>query len=139
MTPPAPSARSLALAVALGAGVGGVGRVLVGAAALRWLAHDFPHGVLAVNVAGSFLIGLLAALTAAGGRWPCGPAMRAGMMTGFCGGFTTFSFFSLQTMELLKTERIAAAVLYAVLTLAGSLGGVWLGYAAGTRLNRRPA
>lgn len=139
MTTPAPSARSLALAVALGAGVGGVVRVLVGAAALRWLDHGFPHGVLAVNVAGSFLIGLLAALTAAVGRWPCGPAMRVGTLAGFCGGFTTFSFFSLQTLELLQTGRIAAAALYTGLTLAGALTAVWLGYAAGTRLNRRPA
>lgn len=139
MTTSAPSARSLALAVALGAGVGGVGRVLVGAAALRWLDHGFPHGVLVVNVAGSFLIGLLAALTAAGGRWPRGPVMRVGVMAGFCGGFTTFSFFSLQTLELLQTGRIAVAALYAGLTLAGALGGVWLGYAAGTRLNRRSA
>ncbi|MCW5550015.1 MAG: fluoride efflux transporter CrcB [Opitutaceae bacterium] len=139
MTTSTPPARSLALAVALGAGVGGVVRVLVGTAALRWLDHDFPHGVLAVNVTGSFLIGLLMALTAADGRWPLGPAVRAGAMAGFCGGFTTFSFFSLQTLELLQAGRIIAAVLYAGITLAGALTAVWLGYAAGMRLNRRPA
>ncbi len=60
-------------------------------------------------------------------------------MAGFCGGFTTFSFLSLQTLELLQAGRIAAAGLYASLTLAGALTAVWLGYAAGTRLNRRPA
>jgi CrcB protein len=137
VSPPAPSARLLASAIALGAGLGGVMRVLAGTAALSWLGDGFPHGVLAVNVAGSFLIGLLAALTVSGGRWPLGPAVRAGAMAGFCGGFTTFSFFSLQTLELLQAGRIAAAALYAGLTLAGALGGVWLGHAAGTRLNRR--
>lgn len=131
------SSGSAAFAIALGAGLGGVARVLIGAAGLHWAGADFPYGVLTANVSGSFVIGLLAALTVVGGRWSLGPAVRAGAMAGFCGGFTTFSFFSLQTLELLQSGRIASAALYAGLTLAGALGGVWLGYAAGKALNRR--
>jgi CrcB protein len=126
-----------AFVIALGAGLGGVARVLVGVAGLQWAGADFPFGVLAVNIAGSFAIGLLAALTVSGARWPLGPAVRAGAMAGFCGGFTTFSFFSLQTLELLQAGRVVAAALYAGLTMAGALGAVWLGHAAGMHLNRR--
>lgn len=127
------------LAVALGAGVGGVARVLVGAGAAHLPGPDFPYGVLIVNIAGSLLIGFLAALTAPCGRWPMGAAARQFAMAGCCGGFTTFSFFSLQTLELLRAGRAGAALLYAGLTLVLALAAVWLGHTAAQSLNRRAA
>ncbi len=120
-----------ALYVALGSGLGGVARIGVAALMLSLFGTHFPFGVLAVNIIGSFAIGLLAALTAPGGRIFLSASARQFLLAGFCGGFTTFSFFSLQTMELLQDGRMAAAALYSGLTLVLSMTGVWIGYRMG--------
>lgn len=103
---------------------------------LRLFNSDFPFGILLVNVVGSFLIGFLATITAPDGRFYLSPASRQFVMAGFCGGFTTFSFFSLQTMQLLEGGKIGTAVLYSVLTLTLGMIAVWLGHGLGMRMNR---
>jgi len=126
----------IALSVAFGAGLGGLFRVTAAAGMLRLFNSDFPFGILLVNVVGSFLIGFLATITAPDGRFYLSPASRQFALAGFCGGFTTFSFFSLQTMQLLEDGKIGAAVLYSVLTLTLGMIAVWLGHGLGMRLNR---
>lgn len=128
---------SIALWVAAGSGVGGGARLLAGLGAVALFGPGFPYGLLAVNVLGSFLIGLVAALTAPEGRWLVSPSTRHGLMAGFCGGFTTFSFFSLQTLQLIQDGRWVAGLVYVMATVLLSLLGVWSGFAAGVSANRK--
>ena len=123
----------IALYVALGCGLGGVARILVTNLMLRLPEPHFPVGVLTVNVLGSLTIGILAAVTAPGGNFFPSPAFRQFLMAGFCGGFTTFSFFSLETLLLLQDGRITIAAIHSTATLLISMLGVWIGYRAGTR------
>lgn len=108
---------------------------MVTAIAVTAFGPHFPFGVLAVNTLGSFAIGLAATLTAPDGRLFAGPVARQFFMAGLCGGFTTFSFFSLQTMQLLEEGRLAAALVYSVLTLTLSMLAVWFGHLAGVSAN----
>jgi fluoride exporter len=126
----------IAFWVAAGSGIGGVFRVLVAAMMIKWLGNHFPYGVLTVNVAGSFAIGFIATLTAPDGRVFMNATARQFFLAGLCGGFTTFSFFSLQTMHLLQSGRWRDAVLYAAGTLLLSLLAVVLGHMAGLKLNK---
>jgi len=115
--------------VALGGALGAVGRYLAGLAALRLLGAGFPWGTLAVNVAGSVLMGALyVALTERGGAGRLAPFL----MTGVLGGFTTFSAFSLDAVALFEEGRIGAAGLYVL----GSVGLSLVGLVAGVALIR---
>ena len=127
-------ALALYLAVAAGAAIGGTARAALSLAALGLAGPGFPWGTLLANVGGSFLIGLFAALTGPGGRLAASPRTREFVMTGFCGGFTTFSIFSLETLHLAAAGRLAAAAGYVAISVPLWLGGVW----AGSRLGRRP-
>ena len=124
------------LAVALGSALGAVTRHLVSVAALLALGPAFAWGTLIANVFGSWLIGLYAALTDTNGRLMVRPATRQFVLGGFCGGFTTFSVFSLETLLFLGEGRLGIAALYVGVSLAAWLAAVWAGYAAGMRMNR---
>jgi CrcB protein len=89
-----------------------------------------------VNVLGSFVIGLFAALTSTDGRLLVSPAGRQFVMGGICGGFTTFSAMSLDTFILLLQGDIPLAGLYLVLVVAFSLVAAWVGHILAVRLNR---
>lgn len=118
--------------VFLGGGAGSVLRFLVGLGTTRWLGGGFPWGTFAVNLFGCFAIGVLARVLApvdAGGAQP-----RFLLITGFLGGFTTFSAFALDAASLYLAERPAAALAYVAGTLVSTLAGVALGLAAGTAL-----
>ena len=121
------------LVVALGSAVGGVARYGVGLLAARAWGSAFPTGTLLINVVGSFIIVFYGALTLAGGPLPASAAMRAFIMVGFCGGFTTFSSFSLQTLELFQAGETVWAGLYILGSVALCLLGVFLGYWLATR------
>jgi CrcB protein len=86
-------------------------------------------------VSGSFIIGLFATLTAPEGRWLVGPSGRNFFMTGVCGGYTTFSSFSLQTLTLAQEEEWLYAGGNAVLNLVLCLVAVWLGHILALKLN----
>ncbi len=96
--------------VAAGGAVGSLGRYWVGMAMARILGDGFPWGTLLINVLGSFVIGAAGGLTAAGGRMDGDMTIRLLVMTGLCGGFTTFSAFSLQTVFLLRAGQPMAAL-----------------------------
>jgi CrcB protein len=123
-------------AVALGSALGAVTRYLCSLAVVALAGTVFPWATLLVNVVGSFLIGLFAAVTAPDGRFLVGPAARQFVMAGFCGGFTTFSVFSLETLLLIDGNRFGLAVLYVGASLLLWLFAVWLGHALGARFNR---
>jgi CrcB protein len=123
-------------AVALGSALGAVTRYLCSLAVVALAGTVFPWATLLVNVVGSFLIGLFAAVTAPDGRFLVGPAARQFVMAGFCGGFTTFSVFSLETLLLIDGNRFGIAVLYVGASLLLWLFAVWLGHALGARFNR---
>jgi CrcB protein len=122
--------------VALGGALGSVARYACSVAAARWLGTAFPFGTLFVNVAGSFTIGLLAALVAADGRPLLGADARALLLVGVLGGFTTFSSFSLETLELARGGAFGTAALNVMLSVALCLGGTWLGLASAGVFNR---
>jgi fluoride exporter len=117
--------------IAIGSALGGAARYGASAWALRTLGPAFPWGTLAVNVAGSLAIGLTAALTGPGGRWSAPDEVRLFIMVGFCGGFTTFSAFSLQTLELVRRGDLAAAAANVAVSVAACLIAVWAGFALG--------
>jgi len=114
--------------VAFGGGIGSVARFWASGLIARQFGESFPWGTLVVNVTGSFLIGLFATLTAPDGRWLVAPGFRMFFMAGICGGYTTFSAFSLQTLRLAQDGEW----LYAGLNVLGSTGlcllAVWAGH-----------
>lgn len=100
------------------------------------LGPAFPWGTLAVNLAGSFAIGLYATLSGPGGRIAPSHATRQFVVAGLCGGFTTFSIFSLETLHLAGQGRGGLAALYVATSLTLWLGAAWCGHAVACRLNR---
>ena len=126
------------LAVALGSMSGGTLRWLIGEWAQSGLGIAHLWATLFANVTGSFLIGLYAALTGPHGRIQAGAVQRHFVVTGVCGGYTTFSLFSLETVTLFAAGDHALAGASLLLSLAGWLGAVTLGFWLGQRLSRRP-
>ena len=122
--------------VALGGALGSVARYACSGVAVRWLGAGFPYGTLFVNVTGSFTIGLLAALVAADGRPSLGADARAFLLVGVLGGFTTFSSFSLETLNLARSGALAPALLNVAGSVVLCLAAVSLGFASAGWLNR---
>jgi len=117
------------LLVALGGGIGSVLRYLTSGVAVRWLGLDFPYGTLIVNVAGSFLIGLVQALAEETAVLP-EPA-RLFLSVGILGGFTTYSAFSYETVRLVELDAFGRAVVNVAVTTVVCLGVCVMGLAAG--------
>lgn len=106
--------------VAAGGAAGSVARYSMGRYVLRYMGAGFPWGTLAVNIVGSFAIGLCMHYL------PRDASLRLLIITGFLGGFTTFSAFSMEALTLLKAHPLHA-VLYILLSVLGSLAAVFLG------------
>lgn len=113
------------LLVALGGAVGSVCRYLVGVGALRLMGPSFPWGTLAVNVAGSFAIGILAELIVT--RFGASAELRLLLITGFLGGFTTFSAFALDAVTLFERGASLAAATYLILSIGASIAAAIAG------------
>lgn len=113
--------------VFLGAGVGGALRHGVNVGAARLFGYGFPFGTLAVNVMGSFLMGLVAGYFAF--RPGMGQHLRLFLTTGVLGGFTTFSAFSLDTALLVERHSYGLAAGYAVGSVAASVSALFFGLA----------
>lgn len=122
------------LLVFLGGAAGSVGRYLVALWAANRLGATFPWGTLAVNVAGSFLIGLLATLADEVGT--IGPDLRVFLVVGVLGGFTTFSSFSLESLRLIEQNELTRAALYVLGSVGIAFVAATLGIAAARSLNR---
>ncbi len=121
--------------IALGSAIGGAGRYWCSRAIALAVGETFPWGTLAVNVAGSFIIGFVAALSGPDSRFIISPNSRNFLMVGLCGGFTTFSSFSLQTFELLRNRDVAEAFGNVLLSFAACMAAVALGYIAGAAVS----
>jgi len=119
---------SVYLAIGLGAAVGGAARYGVSGLLVTIAGDTFPWGTLAVNVLGSAFLGFFATLTGADGRLLIPTSTRLMVTVGFCGGFTTFSTFSLETLSMAMDRQYLKAGCYVSASLATCLIGVWCGY-----------
>ena len=127
--------------IAIGSALGGVARYACSRAVALQYGETFPWGTLLVNVSGSFVIGLIAAIVGPDSRYVVSPNIRNFLMVGICGGYTTFSSFSLQTLELIRNRDFGEAVGNVLLSVAACMAAVALGYIVGSavggaRLNR---
>ncbi|HEY9480458.1 MAG TPA: fluoride efflux transporter CrcB [Gemmatimonadaceae bacterium] len=118
--------------IALGSAIGGVARFLLGTFVQARFGAGFPVGTLLVNISGAFLLGFI--VTCALALPSVSPEMRGLLTTGFCGGYTTFSTFTYDTMALLEDGEVMRAAAYVALSVAIALLGVWLGIALGRGL-----
>jgi len=121
--------------VAIGGALGSVLRFWFSGVVARCFGETFPWGTLCVNVTGSFIIGFFATLTGPDGRWLVAPTARQFVMIGICGGYTTFSSFSLQTLSLARDGEWMYVGANIMLSVALCLLGVWLGHLMATNLN----
>ncbi|HJP56132.1 MAG TPA: fluoride efflux transporter CrcB [Gemmatimonadales bacterium] len=118
--------------IALGSAIGGAGRFLVAELVQRAATTTFPTGTLAVNLTGSFLLGFIVRYAI---ETPAvSPELRAFLTIGICGGYTTFSTFSFETVRMLEDGEWMRASLYVGSSLVLAVGAVFLGFAAARQL-----
>jgi len=122
--------------VSIGGAIGSAARFWISGVVAQRYGQTFPYGTLTVNVTGSFIIGLFAALTDPEGRWLVSPSFREFFMIGVCGGYTTFSSFSLQTLSLAQDGEWLRAAANAVVSFAFCLLAVWLGHFSVSMINK---
>lgn len=120
--------------VFLASGLGGVSRYLLAGAITAWLGRGFPSGTLVVNVLGCLIAGAVSAALARA----AGPEhLRLALLTGFLGGFTTFSAFGVETISMIQERHWGLAAAYVATSVGFGLAGVWLGFAAAGALTAR--
>jgi len=120
--------------IGLGGALGSMGRHWCNGLVARLAGVNFPWGTLAINVLGSLVIGLASSTMGSAGRWPTTVTAQQFVMVGICGGYTTFSSFSLQTLALIQGHQLGAALANILLSVVLCLVAVWLGHAAGVAL-----
>ncbi|MHB8527898.1 MAG: fluoride efflux transporter CrcB [Caulobacteraceae bacterium] len=121
--------------IAVGSALGGVARYGMSSLIAGWFGQTFPWGTLAVNVVGSFVIGFFVNLTGPEGRVMVAGDVRQFVTIGVCGGYTTFSSFSVQTLALAQEGEFTRAGLNVGASVALCLAAVWLGWVLAAVLN----
>ena len=121
--------------IAVGGAFGSMARYASNNLAAAWFGAHFPWGTLIINVLGSFVIGFFAALTGPGGKVFVHNDVRLFVMVGICGGYTTFSSFSLQTLDLMRDGHYSRAGLNVVGSVVLCLLAVFIGYAMAAAIN----
>jgi len=122
--------------IGFGSALGGMGRYWCTNVVARHFGEYLPWGTIVVNVSGSLVIGILAAFVTADGRPLISGDARALLMIGLCGGYTTFSSFSLQTLNLVRNGEWLWASANIFLSVSLCLAAVWLGYIGSAALSR---
>ena len=121
--------------VALGGALGTTARYWLSGVVARSVGETFPWGTMVINISGSFVIGFFGALTGPDGRWFVGSNARQFVMIGICGGYTTFSSFSLQTLNLANDGEWVRAGANIGLSVALCLIAVWVGVVLASLIN----
>jgi CrcB protein len=122
--------------IALGGALGTIARFAVSSALDRMIGETFPWGTVVVNISGCLVIGLLATITGPDGRVVVGPDLRQFMLVGLCGGYTTFSSFSLQTLNLIRNGELMGAAGNAAISFAACMLADWIGAIVGQVFNQ---
>jgi fluoride exporter len=122
------------LIVMAGGALGTLARYLVSLTALP-ISGRLPWGTIIINITGSFVIGFFGTLTLSSGRHPAPDSVRLFVMIGFCGGYTTFSSFSLQTLDLLRSGGFARAAINVVASVVLCVLAVAAGHLLASHLN----
>jgi CrcB protein len=122
------------LIVMLGGALGTLARFAVSEWTLP-ISQDIPWGTIGINVTGSLLVGFFGTLTLAQGRYPVAENVRLFVMVGFCGGYTTFSAFSLQTLDLMRQGAMGRAAVNVCASVAVCIIAVAAGHLAASHFN----
>jgi fluoride exporter len=122
------------LLIVIGGAIGTLARYLISVAALP-ISQNLPWGTIGINILGSFVIGMFGTLTLAHGRFPVSENARLFVMAGLCGGFTTFSSFSLQTLDLLRGGAVVRAAINIVASVILCVGAVTIGHLIAAHFN----
>ena len=123
--------------IAVGGALGSVARFWMSNFVTARFGISFPWGTLFVNVTGSLLIGIFAAMSESGGRLAGMITLRQFLVVGICGGYTTFSAFSVQTLDLMRAGNWPAVVGNVMASVLTCLVAVWLGHVIGSALTGR--
>lgn len=129
----------LYLYVAIGGALGSIARAGMATAVARFTGPQFPWGTILINILGSFVIGFFGTLTANDSRYAVSADLRAFVMIGICGGFTTFSSFSLQTLDLARDGRTGQALLNIGLSVVLCLTAVYAGFSGAHHVRSIPS
>lgn len=113
------------LLVAIGGGTGSVLRYLTSVLTSKYFTSTFPLGTFAVNIVGCLIIGILTGLFYKSSI--TNPDLKILFITGFCGGFTTFSAFAQENINLIQSNNLVTAIIYTILSVIVGLTFVWIG------------
>lgn len=122
--------------VSIGGALGTAARYWFSGLVANHFGETFPWGTMFINISGSFVIGFFATITGPDGRIFASTEMRQFVMIGLCGGYTTFSSFSLQTLNLVRDGEMAWALANIGLSVVLCLVAVWIGHVVATHLNQ---
>jgi len=122
--------------VGVGGVIGTLCRYWLSESFAAWLGSGFPWGTVFINITGCFIIGFFSTLTGTDGRFIVSPVVRSFFMVGICGGYTTFSSFSLQTLNMVQKGDWSTAGFHIAGSVIMCLLGVWAGAVAASLLNQ---